>query len=127
MVFDPRSTYVRLSTGGAAESFPGGEAFWRLSPVEMGQTAAGWMIAEFAFDRDWPNWEMHPHADEFVYLLSGHVTLLLEMPHGIERVELRGRGAVLVPRAVWHTALVHQASAMLHVTLGKETEQRPAP
>jgi hypothetical protein len=34
------------------------------------------------------------------------------------------RGAVVVPRGVWHTARVHAPSRMLHVTLGAGTETR---
>src|SRR5579862_5337331 len=124
MTFVPSETYVRLGGDGNAHTFAGGDAFWNLAPAEVEKIAAGWMIAEFTFDRDWPNWEMHPNADEFVYLLAGHVELLLDRPGGQEIIELRERRAVLVPRGVWHTAIVHAPSTLLHVTLGAGTEQR---
>ena len=57
----------------------------------------GWLVSEFEFMADWPSWEMHPEGDEFVYLLSGEVELTLELPGGLQKVPLRGRGAVVVP------------------------------
>ena len=74
----------------------------------------------------WTNWEMHPKADEFVYLLSGSVELLLEQTSGVQSVALRGRGAVVVPKGIWHTAKVLASSRMLFVTMGAGTEQRPS-
>ena len=69
---------------------------------------------------------MHPNGDEFVYLLSGSVELLLEGAAGVKSLSMPGTGAVIVPRGVWHTAKVHAPSRMLHVTLGAGTETRPA-
>jgi len=68
---------------------------------------------------------MHPNADEFVYLLSGSVELLLEQALGVKSVALQGRGAVVVPRGIWHTAKVLAPSRMLFVTMGAGTEHRP--
>jgi mannose-6-phosphate isomerase-like protein (cupin superfamily) len=84
-----------------------------------------WLVSEYTFDADWPNWEMHPAADEIVYLLSGEAELLLELPSGLQTVHLLDRGAVVVPRGVWHTAKVPRPSRMLHVTMGRGTESRP--
>ena len=67
---------------------------------------------------------MHPNGDEFVYLLSGSIELLLEHDDGIRALAIADRGAVVVPRGVWHTARVHAPSRMLHVTLGAGTETR---
>ena len=124
MAIDPRQTYVHLASDGAATELPGGDAFWAMPENEMDAFGRGWLVAEFAFDADWPNWEMHPDADEFVYLLSGSADLLLERPEGIQSVALRERGAVVVPRGVWHTATVHAPSRMLHVTMGSGTQHR---
>jgi uncharacterized cupin superfamily protein len=86
----------------------------------------GWLVSEFAVEADWPNWEMHANADEFVYLLSGSVEVLLKRPEGLQKVALKGSGAVVVPRGIWHTAKVAEPSRMLHVTRGAGTEHRPA-
>lgn len=124
MRIDPQHTYVHLAEDGAARSLPG-DSFWQMPPDELAPFGKGWLISEFEFTQDWPSWEMHPHGDEFVYLLSGAVELQFDRGGEIETVVLDGRGAVLVPRGVWHTAKVKAPSRMLHVTRGEGTEHRP--
>ena len=126
MSLNPQRTYVHLAEDGVATQLPGGEEFWRMPEAEIDRSGGGWLVSEFEFDADWPNWEMHPHADEFVYLLSGSVEVHLERPDGLHKVELKGSGAVVVPRGIWHTAKVNAPSRMLHVTRGAGTELRPA-
>jgi mannose-6-phosphate isomerase-like protein (cupin superfamily) len=125
MPLNPQHTYVHLAEDGAAKELPA-ESFWQLPASEMARHGQGWLISEFAFTEDWPTWEMHPHGDEFVYLLSGAVDLLLEQGDKVVTLALNGSGAVVVPRGVWHTAKVHAPSRMLHVTRGAGTETRPA-
>ena len=126
MRIDPQATYVQLRASGEAIELPGGAAFWSL--IERDGEAIGtcWVISEFEFTADWPTWEMHPHADEFVYLIAGSIELLLEEPAGVRSLAMAGTGAVIVPRGVWHTAKVHAPSRMLHVTMGAGTTTRPA-
>lgn len=125
MALNPQRTYVHLAPDGVATELVGGEAFWSLPESEIEGHGHGWLISEFEFASDWPNWEMHPNADEFVYLLSGSVDLLLELPEQTRLVALRGSAAFVVPRGVWHTAKVHAPSRMMHVTLGSGTQHRP--
>lgn len=124
MVIHPQHTYVHLADDGKAQGVPG-ESFWQLSDSERDSFCTGWLVSEFTFTEDWPTWEMHPHGDEFVYLLSGALDLLLDRGGEVETIFLNGSGAVLVPRGVWHTAKVRVPSRMLHVTRGKGTENRP--
>jgi len=124
MVLHPRHTYVHLAEDGAARTFSAAE-FWQLPESEAEQSGLGWLISEYAFTEDWPTWEMHPEGDEFVYLLSGAVELLLERAGTIEHIAVDGTGAVVVPRGVWHTAKVRSPSRMLHVTRGTGTQTRP--
>jgi len=126
MSLNPQRTYVHLAEDGVATQLPGGEEFWSMPEAEMERYGNGWLISEFEFEADWPNWEMHPNADEFVYLLSGSVEVHLERPEGLHKVALKGSGAVVVPRGIWHTAKVAAPSRMLHVTRGAGTELRPA-
>jgi mannose-6-phosphate isomerase-like protein (cupin superfamily) len=126
MILYPKDTYVHLADTGAATQLPGGDAFWSLPESDMQRCGTGWLISEFEFASDWPNWEMHPNGDEFVYLLSGDVAMLLDDGGVVSTVRMRGTGAVVVPRGVWHTAKVSAPSRMLHVTRGEGTEHRPA-
>jgi hypothetical protein len=104
-MLDPSHTYVYLAADGTATSLPGGDSFWSLPEPQIESYGRGWLVSEFECAGDWPSWEMHPLADEFVYLLSG---------------------AVVVPKGVWHTAKVLAPSRMLHLTMGGGTQHRPA-
>ena len=126
MPLNPQDTYVHLAENGTATQMPGGDAFWSLPESEFERVAQGWLVAEFQFTEDWPNWEMHPNGDEYVYLLSGALELLLEQPDGVQRIALSGSGAVVIPRGVWHTAKVQAPSRMLHITRGEGTQHRDA-
>lgn len=126
MPFDPQQTFVHLASDGTATELPGGASFWSLPPPELERYGQSWVVLEFACAADWPSWEMHPNGDEFVYLLAGSIELLLDYPDGIRTMPIRGSGAVLVPRGIWHTAKVHEPSRMLHVTLGGGTQTRAA-
>ena len=124
MVIQPQHTYVHLAENGAARTFSAAD-FWQLPEGESAQHGQGWLVSEYVFVEDWPTWEMHPEGDEFVYLLSGAVELLLDRDGSIERIAVDGTGAVVVPRGVWHTARVRAPSRMLHVTRGAGTQTRP--
>lgn len=126
MSIDPREQYVHLTASGSAEVMPGGEQFWSRPPSETEHIGRSWLISEFDCASDWPNWEMHPQADEFVYLLSGSVELLLEHASGVQSVHLQGSGAVVVPKGIWHTAKVLAPGRMLFVTMGAGTQHRPS-
>jgi hypothetical protein len=125
MSFNPQSTYVQLSADGISSLLPGGPEFWSLPEEKMVAVGAEWLVSEYEFTSDWPTWEMHPNGDEFVYLLSGALELLLEEAEGTRSLSLVGTGAIVVPRGVWHTAKVHAPSRVLHVTLGAGTQTRP--
>ena len=125
MSIDPSQTYVSLSADGTARQVPGGAAFWSRPEAELDEFGRGWLISEFECSEDWSNWEMHPHADEFVYLLSGAATFQLQGENGVTDIPLIGRGAVVVPQGVWHTAKVSAPSRMLFVTRGVGTQHRP--
>jgi hypothetical protein len=122
---DPILEYVLLGGNGASAVVDGGEAFWSQTPDELERFGRGWLVSEHTCERDWPNWEVHPAADELVYVLDGDVELLLEQPDGVETVRVQGRGLVIVRRGVWHTLRVHATSRLLHVTMGAGTRHRP--
>jgi mannose-6-phosphate isomerase-like protein (cupin superfamily) len=125
MSFDPSQTYVLLDAQGRAMQIPGGDAFWSRPESELDEMGRSWLVSEFECSSDWSNWEMHPHADEFIYLLSGEALFQLQAEEGISSIRLAGRGALVVPKGVWHTAKVATPSRMLIITLGAGTQHRP--
>ncbi len=122
--FDPVDTYVHLKDGPEAVLLEVGEDFWQKLP-ERSDLGDGRMLAVFRFDESWKSREMHPAGDEIVYLLSGAIDLILFEDAGERVIPLRGRGACVVPRGVWHTARVLEPSEALHVTRGAGTRHEP--
>jgi mannose-6-phosphate isomerase-like protein (cupin superfamily) len=126
MTFSPDEHYVHLGADGASTTVPGGGKFWSLPPATLEKFGQGWLVSEFECAADWTMWEMHPQGDEFVYLLSGQVTMILEMGAAVESIELQDRKAFVIPKGVWHTAKVKTPSRMLFVTRGIGTQHRSA-
>jgi mannose-6-phosphate isomerase-like protein (cupin superfamily) len=122
---DFTENYCSLSQNGEITKFAGGNEFWSLSAEKLNAIGENWLITEFYFEEDWQTWEMHPHAEEIGYLLSGSVDLILEKDGISETIELRSKGLVIIPQNTWHTAKVFAPSNMLFITLGKETQVRP--
>jgi len=126
MNFQPEDIYAVLDSAGRIRQHAGGAEFWAQPQQALDALGGDWLVSEFTCDADWANWEMHPHGDEFVYLLDGDIEFQLETPEGVVAQRIEGRGAVVVPRGVWHTAKVSRPSRMLFITMGAGTEHRPA-
>jgi mannose-6-phosphate isomerase-like protein (cupin superfamily) len=83
------------------------------------------LLSSLHFDGDWPTWEIHPHGDEVVMLLSGAARMVLDEPGGHRVVELSKAGDyVIVPKATWHTAKISIPTALLFITPGEATQNR---
>jgi hypothetical protein len=75
--FDLASTYVCLSPSGSAATIEVTSQFWTTID-ERSDLAEGRLVAVFRCDVDWPHWEMHPHGEEILVLLSGKVTMVFD-------------------------------------------------
>jgi oxalate decarboxylase/phosphoglucose isomerase-like protein (cupin superfamily) len=83
------------------------------------------LVSSYRFEGDWPTWEIHPHGDEIVVLLSGAAEFVLDEAGGHRRVRLATAGQyVIVPKATWHTAKIAQPATLLFVTPGEGTQNR---
>lgn len=83
------------------------------------------LISCHEFSEDWSSWEIHPHGDEVVLLLSGKVTLILQLEEGIQEVALEREGTyVIVPQNTCHTAKTHVKTRMLFITAGEATQHK---
>ncbi len=69
--------------------------------------------------------EMHPDGDELLYLISGAVTVALELPDGDRLVDLGAGDAIVVPKGVWHKITMRRPGQLLHVTPGPNGDARP--
>ena len=70
----------------------------------------------------WPTWEMHPHGDEIVYLLSGACDFVFwrDGNEDVLRIDRPGH-AVVVPKGTWHTVRPIDATRLLFITPGEGT------
>lgn len=121
---DLEHTFVQLEDGPAATPIEVGDDFWQRIG-ERTELQAGRLVMLSRASRDWGTWEMHPAGEELVMLLAGAVDFVLELSEGERVVALRDRGALIVPRGVWHTARVHAPSELLFITRGAGTQHRP--
>ena len=58
-------------------------------------------------------------GDELLFLVSGAVTVTLELPDGDRLVELGGGDALVVPQGVWHKITLREPGRLVHVTPGR--------
>ncbi len=121
--FDPASTYVCLSPSGTASTIDVAPEFWNTID-KRDDLSEGRLVAAFPCDEDWPHWEMHPHGEEVLVLLSGRMTMIFEESGKERNVELQEGRACIVPRGTWHRAVVGVPSRLLAITYGRGTEHR---
>jgi mannose-6-phosphate isomerase-like protein (cupin superfamily) len=125
--FDPSATYVCLAPSGDASTIEVTPEFW-ATIGSRADLADGRLVAAFESDEDWSHWEMHPHGEEVLVLLSGRMAFVLEAPGGEAgetRVDLLEGRAFVVPRGVWHRAIVEMPSKLLSISYGRGTRHRP--
>ena len=126
MKFLPDETYALLSATGGIRQEVGGREFWSQPQEALDALGKDWLVSEFLCDADWGSWEMHPNGEEFVYLLDGDIQFLMETADGaLTSQRITDRGAVVVPRGVWHTAKVYRPSRMFFITMGAGTKHQP--
>jgi mannose-6-phosphate isomerase-like protein (cupin superfamily) len=130
---DLHTTYLVLETDNRAIPVEIDADFWPDLTSGSPQSAAAQLVANtrgrlclmMEMKDDWGVWEMHPDGDETLILLSGKLTLHLELEAGVQQVELAAGKCCVVPAGIWHTADVHAAGTLLGVTPGHGTEHRP--
>jgi len=69
--------------------------------------------------------EMHPDADEVLFLISGRIDVVLEDGGADTVVEVCPGEAMVVPKGVWHRVVPRERSQLLHITPGPRGEWRP--
>jgi mannose-6-phosphate isomerase-like protein (cupin superfamily) len=120
------STYLRLRPNATIEPLTVAEDFWHtIASGALGSFHDEYLVTLHKIDVDFPMWEMHPNGDEIICLLSGKMTITLDVDGQQTRHLLDESGAfVLVPKGAWHTATVHANVRALFITAGEGTEHR---
>jgi len=124
--FDLINTYVHLQDGPDAVPVAVGDDFWATIDKRT-ELHSGRLVTLFHIQNtdEWVHWEIHPAGDEIVCLLSGAIDLILQEGEHERSLELRSRAAGIIPRGVWHRAIVHTPSDVLFITRGAGTQLRP--
>lgn len=68
---------------------------------------------------------MHPNGDEAMICSAGEITLVQELPDGVQTTTIRAVEYAINPRGVWHTADVDRSCTAMFITAGGGTEHRP--
>ncbi|MEO1401625.1 MAG: WxcM-like domain-containing protein [Cyanobacteria bacterium J06635_1] len=124
--FSLRSTYVVLGDNGDAIPLTVSDRFFEDLKHKFGDFKGKRLVSCFTFDKDWDTWEIHPAGEELVCLLSGQVNFILEQGGVDNTLPLNTPGSfVLIPRNTWHTAKIYTPSAVLFITPGEGTQNRP--
>lgn len=121
--FDIREQFVVLSPDKQASAEPvNADLYARLNQQYDGFKGHE-LLSVHTFQKDWNQWERHPHGDEVVMLLRGKVTFVLRLDAGEVEIQLENVGdTAIVPRGVWHTARTQSISEVLFLTPGEGTE-----
>lgn len=116
-------TGLIISPGAAVTAKDVSPGFYEELDRDFGGFRGHWLVQKFEFSTDWPTWEIHPHGDEIVTLLSGAATFVLRRADGSDdavHVDEPGM-TVVVPANTWHTARTEEPCAMLFITPGEGT------
>ena len=68
---------------------------------------------------------MHPMGEELVVCVAGSIELLQEIDGQIRSAVLDHGEAIVNPPGVWHTADIDGEAAVLIITAGMGTKNRP--
>lgn len=122
--FDLLENVIHLSADGAASNIAIDEGFWgKIGDRE--ELHEGRLMGAFRIIDDPDHWEAHPAGEEILFLISGSMDVVLKQDGKEHVVQLRDRGACIVPRGVWHRQVIHRPSEFVFVTPGKDTQRKP--
>lgn len=113
---DLARTFVHLSNRGEAEPIELGPSFWRDSTSKpLYDRVVGAFDFSSSEDLHASMQEMHPEADELLYVVSGAVDLVLQELEVERIVALEAGQAAIVPRGVWHRLVMREPGRLLFV------------
>ncbi len=121
-IIDLQTTYLSLDGKGRIATHPAND-FWQT--IGSNTSLLPTLIVTSESKADWPHWEMHPEGEEIIILLEGAMTMVLDRGDTEEKFALEPGKTFIVPRSVFHRALVARPSKFIGITCGAGTEHRP--
>lgn len=120
-----KNTYAVIQPNQAVEKVAVSPSVYQELDENFNHFKGHQLVSMHEFEEDWAAWEIHPKGDEVVVLLSGRITLRLDIDGEHQKVELREQGDfVVVPQNTWHTAHTQTPSKVLFITPGEATEYK---
>jgi mannose-6-phosphate isomerase-like protein (cupin superfamily) len=124
---DLSRTFVHLTNRGDAEAVELTPSFWRES---SSSALYDRVVGAFRFgsseDLHSSIQEMHPEADEMLFVASGAIEVALQ-EGGCERtVSLAAGQAAIVPRGVWHRLIMREPGMLLFINCRTGMQSRDA-
>jgi mannose-6-phosphate isomerase-like protein (cupin superfamily) len=116
MVLDLSQTFVHLTNRGDAEPVELTPSFWRES---SSRPLYDRLVGAFDFDSSEDlhssMQEMHPEADELLFVVSGAIDVVLQEAEAERTIPLEAGQAAIVPRGVWHRLVMRQPGKLLFI------------
>ena len=124
---DLARTFVHLSSQGDAEHVELTPSFWRES---SSSALYDRLVGAFEFhspeDLHSSTQEMHPEADELLFLVSGAIDVVLQEGDAERTVALGAGQAAIVPRGIWHRLVMREPGKLLFINSRTGMESRKA-
>jgi mannose-6-phosphate isomerase-like protein (cupin superfamily) len=111
--FDLSTTFIHLEDGGGAETVEVTPSFWGESTGALYDRLVGVFDFDSSEDLHSSMQEMHPEADEVLFLVSGAVDIALQEADGERTIALEAGQAAIVPRGVWHRLVMRHPGRLL--------------
>ena len=128
-VFNLQTHPVHLGLGARVvpqEQFTGNlEWYERYEARTDSDGVEGRLVSMHRYTTSWGSWEMHPLGEELVVCTEGTIKLLQVIDEQVRSAELNQGEAMINPPGVWHTADVDAEAAVLIITSGIGTKNRP--
>ena len=126
MRLDLSKTFVHLTNLGDAEPVEITPAFLResTSGKRHYDRLAGVVEFRSAEDLHTSMEEMHPEADEVLFLVSGAIDVVLEGAGGERIISLQAGQAAIVARGIWHHLVMREPGKLLFINSRTRMQSR---
>jgi mannose-6-phosphate isomerase-like protein (cupin superfamily) len=124
--FDLFQTFALVDDGGNVKPVGLTRSFWSNTSARYHRVVGAF---DFRSNEDLHSTmqEMHPQADELLFVLTGAIDVMIE-ELGVERsITLRAGQATIVPRGRWHRLVMRKPGKLLFVNSRSGMRSRKAP
>jgi len=124
---DLSRTFVHLTRGGDAELVELTPSFWRESSRGARyDRLLGVYGFDSAEDLQSSMEEVHPEADELLFVVEGAIDVILHEEDVERTIPLEAGQAAIVPRGVWHRLVMREPGRILFVNSRTRMKSRDA-